>query len=83
MKSSNRKHVEPAGTNVPMSRVLPRNAVKEKTWSKICQRLGERTRALSASQRTPCVARPVSFARQVHVVQRGVDDRSVVMRSRA
>jgi hypothetical protein len=29
-----------AGTNVPMSRVLPRAAVKEKTWSKICQRLG-------------------------------------------
>jgi hypothetical protein len=29
-----------AGTNVPMNRVLPRYAVKEKTWSKICLRLG-------------------------------------------
>jgi hypothetical protein len=29
-----------AGTNVPMDRVLPRYAVKEKTWSKICRRLG-------------------------------------------
>ena len=32
-----RKH---SGTKVSMDSVLPRHAVNEKTWSKICQRLG-------------------------------------------